>query len=100
MILLPAGWLDQLSVSGGAPDDIAFPPGSLEWMKRPEIPNLYGGYSGTPSWWDKIVDYVGGEVWPNAITDTAYRAVFSCSQPVKAVLGTWSSMAWCGLIVL
>ncbi|WP_433193063.1 hypothetical protein ACQP1G_30590 [Nocardia sp. CA-107356] len=26
--------------------------------------------SGTPSWWDKIVDYVEGEVWPNAKTDT------------------------------
>ncbi|MGF6884227.1 hypothetical protein ABIA39_003532 [Nocardia sp. GAS34] len=26
-------------------------------MKRPEIPNLYlyGGDSGAPSWWDKIV---------------------------------------------
>ncbi|MET7774108.1 hypothetical protein [Nocardia sp. NPDC005366] len=61
---------NQLSVIGGAPDDIAFPPGSLEWMKRPEIPNLYGGDSGTPSWWDKIVDYVQGKVWPNAKTDT------------------------------
>ncbi|MFE2961870.1 hypothetical protein [Nocardia tengchongensis] len=52
-------------------------------MKRPEIPDLYlyGGDSGAPSWWDKIVDYVEGAVWPNAKTDTAYRAVFSCWQP-------------------
>ncbi|WP_433603707.1 hypothetical protein ACQPXH_01080 [Nocardia sp. CA-135953] len=65
-------------------------------MKRP----LYDGDSGTPSWWDKIVDYVEGGVWPSAETDTGYRSVFSCSQPVKAELGTWSSMVWCGLIVL
>ncbi|MFE3987646.1 hypothetical protein ACFXPR_24435 [Nocardia tengchongensis] len=52
-------------------------------MKRPEIPDLYlyGGDSGAPSWRDKIVDYVEGAVWPNAKTDTAYRAVFSCWQP-------------------
>ncbi|WP_051181251.1 hypothetical protein [Nocardia vinacea] len=51
---------------------------------------MYGGDSGTPSWWDKIVDYVEGEVWPNAKTDTAYRAVFSCSQPVKAAFETFT----------
>ncbi|MFI2477820.1 HNH/ENDO VII family nuclease [Nocardia xishanensis] len=61
---------NQLSVLGGAADALAFPPGSLEWMQRPEIPNIFGGDSAAPSWWDKIAEYTRGEVWPNATVDT------------------------------
>ncbi|WP_157187304.1 GH-E family nuclease [Nocardia vinacea] len=90
---------NQLSVIGGAPDDLAFPPGSLEWMKRPDIPNLYGGDSGTPSWWDKISAYTQGEVWPNGNVDTLRNAATGWSycaeqlathlnfQPARDIIG-------------
>ncbi|MGW4092682.1 hypothetical protein [Nocardia sp. NPDC004750] len=68
-------------------------------MKRPEIPDLYGGDSGTPWWWDKIVDYIEGEVWPNAKPTPPYERI-QLLAAVKAELGTRSSMTWCGLIVL
>ncbi|MFG1793988.1 GH-E family nuclease [Nocardia sp. NPDC049149] len=90
---------DHLSVVGGAPDDLAFPPGTLEWMKRPDIPNLYGGDSGEPSWWDKIASFTQGELWPNGNPEVLRNAATGWSycaeqlgthlnfQPVRDIIG-------------
>lgn len=94
---------NQLSVIGGAPDDLAFPPGSLDWMKRPEVPLIYGGDSGTPSWWNKISAYTQGELWPNGNVENLRNAATQWSwwseqltthlnfQPAREIIGNQQS---------
>lgn len=79
---------NQLSVIGGAPDDVAFPPGSIAWMQRPQIPKLYGGSSDAPSWWDKIAGFTQGEIWPNGdpeILRNAATAYSFCADQLLMV---------------
>ncbi|WP_157115924.1 HNH/ENDO VII family nuclease [Nocardia puris] len=80
---------NALSVLGGAPDALAFPPGSLEWMQRPEIPYIFGGDSGEPSWWGLVAEYTQGELWPNAQIDTLRDAATGwswCSEQLATHL--------------
>lgn len=82
---------NHLSVLGGAPGDLAFPPGSVPWMKVPTIPSAFGGHADEPFGWGKIKSYLQGEIWPNGSPDELYRAAAIWRATAAALPRVFSS---------
>ncbi|MFX0573051.1 HNH/ENDO VII family nuclease [Nocardia nepalensis] len=64
------------------PNDLVYPPGSLQIYQPPEPPAAFGGRDPEPTGWDLVKGAVEGELWPNGSPDK-----------LRALGASWRDMA-------